>query len=353
MEELSHLISGPPREMLSGDNFQNYVQQLTGITDESLNDPVIAYEVKRVLATRHQMARITGRVKRLAFWKSGLVYRLKVLADMRNVINRAVTQTISLDLVPCVVLNFWPRVAIEWLTRDRQWPDRIVVDNIASLGVHAVRKPFRQTDDDYRLSFSIAEICLTDMWTAQQRYIYFVFKSIFCSFVRTAQTHDKCDSVEDNEETSYVFSYIAKTIMFHVCEGFLQSWWSEENALGCLTVLFHALLSAYETRNLSHYFILSVNLLQGIPEKVANKVVEALEAVLKDPESASRQLEKHFVVVESFLRIVAAVLAVIVVFFIAPVTCLIVIEAERQKTSRTATGHSTSKTLLYSRLLEC
>jgi len=95
-----------------------------------------------------------------------------------------IIKKISLDIVPCFKLMFWPSVAAEWKTRDRLWPHQPVIDGIVGKGAHLVTKEFCHDDIDWRLSFSVAEIDLATRWSPVQHFVYFVFKSLFYKFIK-------------------------------------------------------------------------------------------------------------------------------------------------------------------------
>jgi len=86
---------------------------------------------------------------------------------------------------------FWPRVAAEWTSRDRLWPDRSVVERIVSKGAHLVGKAFCHEDIDWRLSFSVAEIDLATGWSPEQHFVYFMFKSLFYKFIKPLSADDR------------------------------------------------------------------------------------------------------------------------------------------------------------------
>ena len=125
----------------------------------------------------------------------------------------------SIDLVPCLHLDSWAIVAQEWITRNRIWPQQVVVDTIVSKGMHLVNKPLCHKDIDWRLSFSIGEVILANLWTDWQRYISVIFKSLFCKFVKSVELdynlkrQSSADRVADSKPKKYVTSYNVKTIM--------------------------------------------------------------------------------------------------------------------------------------------
>jgi len=202
----------------------------------------------------------------------------------------------SFDLVLCFKLMFWPSVAADWKTRSRLWPDRSVVEEIVGRGAHLVEKAFCHVDIDWRLSFSVAEIELATRWSPVQHFVYFVFKSLFYKFIKPLSAADNSAAAAADvspgatANRKYLSSYVAKTVMMWTSEGSDQSWWTEANAGECLTVLLLAMQSAFQCRTLDHYFVSSVNLLEGLPDIVADRVIDTVSFILADPGAVAGQL---------------------------------------------------------------
>ena len=210
-------------------------------------------------------------------------------------LNRFLTKR-SYNIVPCVKLMFWPSVAAEWKTRDRMWPHQSVIDDIVAKGAHVVGKAFCHDDIDWRLSFSIAEIELATRWCPVQHFVYFIFKALFYKFIKPLSIDLTAAELSARESSrKYIASYTAKTVMMWTSESADQSWWTEDNAAECLTVLLLALQSAFECRTLEHYFVSSLNLLEGLPDVLASRVIDTIKSILDDPADVVYLLESHFV----------------------------------------------------------
>lgn len=207
----------------------------------------------------------------------------------------------SVDCMPCIKLTFWPSVAGDWKTRERLWPDQSVVEKIVSQGAHLVGKAFCHDMIDWRLSFSVAEINLATLWSPVQHFVYFVFKSLFYKFIKPLADATN-DNSPDAPAKKYLTSYLAKTLMLWTSESFDQSWWTEVNAGECLTVLLLALQSSFETRTLHHYFVPTVNLLEGHPDVLATRVIDRVDFILADTTAVCNQLKDHFEKTEIFLN---------------------------------------------------
>ena len=221
---------------------------------------------------------------------------LEVFRQLTGTVRR-----LSMDFVFCLKLTFWPSVATEWQSRDRLWPHQSVIDGIVGKGAHLVAKEFCHDDIDWRLSFSVAEIDLATRWSPVQHFVYFVFKSLFYKFIKPLSADVAAPHVSLVNK-KYLASYTAKTVMMWTSESVHQSWWTEDNAAECLTVLLLALQSAFECRTLDHYFVSSVNLLDGISDVLASRVVETIRSIRADPAAVVAQLESNFENVEVFFN---------------------------------------------------
>ena len=91
--------------------------------------------------------------------------------------------------------------------------------------------------------------------------------------------------------------------MMHTSEKFPESWWSQENAGECLTVLLMTLQTALESRSLEHYFVSSVNLLKDTPELLCQTATSAVELILEDSASAVSDMQPNFAAFEPYIAI--------------------------------------------------
>jgi len=213
----------------------------------------------------------------------------------------------SIDFVPCLKLMFWPSVAAEWKTRDRMWPDHPVIESIANKCVHLVEKAFCHVDVDWRLSFSVAEIELATRWSPAQHFVYFIFKSLFYKFIKPLCTDDAAADISlRTSNKKYTTSYMAKTVMMWTSESFDQSWWTEADAGECLTVLLLSLQSAFQCSKLHHYFVSSLNLLEGLPDSLADRVRDKIDFILAEPAAIAGQLVNDFKKTEIFFNALPA-----------------------------------------------
>ena len=288
--------------------FQNYVDQLA-TTEDDLSvarvHQILSDIDFRVPCNFHAFQQLANQnsmyFKMLNFDQKQANDVPPTLQELSGFINR-----ISMDLVPSVKLMFWPSVAVEWKTRDRLWPYQSVIDDIVGKGAHLVAKEFCHYEIDWRLSFSVAEIDLATRWSPVQHFVYFVFKSLFYKFIKPLYGNIVGDISANTSNKKYVASYTAKTVMMWTSESVDQSWWTEDNAAECLTVLLLALQSAFECHTLDHYFVPSVNLLEGLPDDLASRVIDAINFILSDPAAVVYQLESHFVNTDVFFNAMPA-----------------------------------------------
>ena len=296
-------INGSPRDYIK-QKLEYYVDKLT-VTDTDISDPSIAASVcqildeiesvksKEFLHTFQQLisdVRMFSSLARFGEQNPQLCRMPQSLEQLSGIIKRY-----SIDYVPCIQLMFWPSVAVDWKTRDRMWPEQSVIEEIVSKGAHLVGKAFCHDTMDWRLSFSVAEVDLASRWSPAQHFVYFVFKALFYKFIKPLSAGNTTGSLSAHSPgKQYLTSYMAKTIMMWTSESVEQSWWTENNAGECLTVLLLALQSAFETRTLHHYFVSSVNLLDDHPGVLASSVLATIDSILADPAAVADQLKSHF-----------------------------------------------------------
>lgn len=94
----------------------------------------------------------------------------------------------GIDFVPAFRSLEWPKVAMEWITRDRCWPSVETVNNVVREGFHLVAKSSRNgghPDRDFRISFSLAEYILSQEMNDIHRECYLCLKKYHTAFLST------------------------------------------------------------------------------------------------------------------------------------------------------------------------
>jgi len=303
-------------------NLETYIDQLT-ISKDDISNVSVASAVcellsdierteiapQRYLTIFREFARRQQIFFKIITWGDQNPQLLQIPQPMQELSGSL--ERSSFDFVPCFKLMFWPSVAAEWKARCRKWPGQTVIEEIVSNGAHLIAKAFCHVDIDWRLSFSVAEIELASLWSPAQHFVYFIFKSLFYKFIKPLNTDNAAAAADDDVSPStsskkYLTSYTAKTVMMWTSESSDQSWWTEVDAGECLTVLLLALQSAVQCRTLDHYFVSSVNLLEGLPDVLASRVIDTIDFILADPAAISGQLGNDFEKTEIFFNAMPA-----------------------------------------------
>ena len=95
--------------------------------------------------------------------------------------NSHVSGMLSVDMVYCCRCLVWPPQAADWPARQRNygWPDSATVEHVVGSGCDVVQVAHRQCRQDkwmnenqWRLSFSRAEIVLINSWMPVQQIVY-------------------------------------------------------------------------------------------------------------------------------------------------------------------------------------
>ena len=173
----------------------------------------------------------------------------------------------SSEIILCIRCDGWPRCALEWLSRDRLWPNKNLVEKICQEGFHIV--PKSSPEGNFRLSFSNAETTLIENLTPLQHQVIRAFKAV----IKYHQSNWSSD-IKD-----IICTYHLKTIAFWHVEKTTQDSWTEDNFDSHLLSLIEEFAEALSKRNLPMYFLPKYNLLenaQNVEEmkKIPNKVAE-------------------------------------------------------------------------------
>ena len=176
------------------------------------------------------------------------------------------------DHVPCFHLHFWPAIASIWPLREpRYWPSKETVEKIVSNGCHIVPKsPRGKSSNEWRISFSAAELELSHSLTQFQRKCFLVAKLIYYVVVKRI-------------DPDVFGSYFLKTTMFKLLEKQPVVFWENTSPTEVVKILFNDLSCCFEKKNLANFFSEEVNLLEGIEnDKLKFATIESA-AVAKYP----------------------------------------------------------------------
>ncbi|KAK3091768.1 hypothetical protein FSP39_022474 [Pinctada imbricata] len=168
------------------------------------------------------------------------------------------------DMTEAIKLPIWPKIArgcIQRLLR-RGWPDQETVLEMVKQGCHLVPKASRTSkypDDEWTISFVIAEQILVAKLTHSQFLCYCLLKIFFREAVNDALTTK--DRHEDND-TDFLSSYFAKTVvLWEVSAGRFQC--NQENLLRNFRRCFRLILNWLSKDYVPNFFIPTNNMLEG------------------------------------------------------------------------------------------
>jgi len=175
------------------------------------------------------------------------------------------TSHLNADIVLCARCLSWPPQAADWPTRHRDhgWPDSATVDRVVRNGCDVVQVAHRQCRQDewmsnnqWRLSFSRAEIVLINSWMPVQQIVYHMLR-VFLKTERLTDNGVNC-------EPTAVSNYHIKTLMLWTCEIEPRSWWTLNlNLIRICAELLRTLSVWLTDVRCPHYFINNCNLVDS------------------------------------------------------------------------------------------
>jgi len=178
---------------------------------------------------------------------------------------------LSYDHVPAFWIKTWPDVALEWTTRRRQfgWPSASVMKEIIQDGVLLVAACHSNSADpnnEWRISFTIAERTLVDTLTSVQRLAYLFAKLIWMSTLKSS---------------TFLVSYHLKNALLWLCEERSSEFWSGDNLVVCIGDIFRWLRGEISSGNLRNYFISTDNMIPSWVEST-DDLVQSLDHIISN-----------------------------------------------------------------------
>ena len=174
-------------------------------------------------------------------------------------------------------IHWWPDIAREWVFRKRNWPKKSFINEITKTAYiitkSSVEPSLEKDVTELRYSFSHLERALVSRRSADQNYIYFIFKSMFYKWIKPI-------------DSDIISSFFAKTVMFWACEEFSPDnrMWQKCSCVHAINHLFRELLSALEKSHLPYYFIPSINVIENISDYVRIKMISIVKEIVCDTE---------------------------------------------------------------------
>jgi len=184
-------------------------------------------------------------------------------------IRRGSDTILSYDHVPAFWIKTWPAVAGEWITRQRQfgWPSSSVIADIVQSGVLLVAACHSNSADpnnEWRVSFTIAERILVDTLSNVQRLAYLYAKLIWMSSLKPS---------------SFLVSYHLKNALLWLCEERSSEFWSGDNLVVCVRDIFRWLHREVSDGHLRNYFIAMDNMIPSWVEST-DDLVQSLDHII-------------------------------------------------------------------------
>ena len=175
---------------------------------------------------------------------------------------------ISRDLVYCVSLSWWPKIAEEWITRTRAsgWPDSEMVASIVKSGCHVVPVGYYNSplkEKEWRLSFSKAERFLVISLSRKQKQVYSILKCI----------------IKESNSSHVVSSYHLKTCLLWLCENMEQKLWELNPVTLLVAKLLSLLLKFYVEQHLPNYFVKQNNMIDHVDPDTVKSAATELEHI--------------------------------------------------------------------------
>ena len=209
------------------------------------------------------------------------------------------------DVVPALKCSGWPKVAMEWIKRERNWPSPDIVAKVVHEGFHLVVKSSKKAttpECDFRLSFSQAEYLLSQEMNDTQRDCYRCLKTFHRGYLKKVETSSSSEEAKTTEMSKGLVTFHLKNIFLKTIESTDPEMWNDDNRTECMRMLFGNLLEALTQRDLRHYFVNSYNLfcedyidnpeiLDYLAEKVV-KIIDDPEGVAKCIEEKEKKLQK-------------------------------------------------------------
>ena len=172
-----------------------------------------------------------------------------------------------------VELQWWPKIANEWISRKRVWPSQKIVDSLATK-CHLIDKPYDDdVNDVLRYSFAWIEKELIHLRIPQQKLVYLIFKSMIYKWIKPINPDQ-------------ISSFIGKTVMFWVVEetniDSLLWYESDEAIVQAITLLFTRLKNMLEQKFIPFYFVPSINIIDNMANDIRVDIIGVIDDILKN-----------------------------------------------------------------------
>jgi len=176
----------------------------------------------------------------------------------------------KIDRVTAVHCLYWPEEAREWITRTRRHacPSKSVIKQVVRYGCDFVNtahklSPDRDKRNEWRSSFSKAELIIIRNWTPGQRVAYRALRLIF-------------KSIESRMKETVLCTYYFKTLMLWKCEELPPEFWTNSHLVKAAHHLLKQMSDWLESRRCPNYFISSNNMMDHLDQTSVSADVREL-----------------------------------------------------------------------------
>jgi len=223
--------------------------------EETEHGPAIRIDVKSHFNS------VTMRYVRDATMNSGLVESVAGMFAETN------------DLVRSVHCPYWPKQAIEWIMRPRSngCPSKSIIKKVINYGcdfvqvAHPLSKEARQPDaNEWRFSFSKAEVLIIRSWSTPQRIHYRTLWLIFKTMSRTFG------------ERPALCTFYFKTLMLWACENKPPKFWTDNLITDSICQLLAEMIDWLSLQFIPNYFIPDNNMMDHLNDIDASQDIDAL-----------------------------------------------------------------------------
>lgn len=157
------------------------------------------------------------------------------------------TQDTSYDLVHAIRCKQWPAFAKDIFHRSKIPED--LAEELKTLSVYAVATGHalsKDTDVEWRLSFSEVERCLVENWNETQFHCYYLLKNIKMIHLQNPDV---------------LCSYFLKTVILWMDEAVPKEWWNPSRLIEMFYKSLFILQSMYRKHCIPNYFIPQNNMI--------------------------------------------------------------------------------------------
>ncbi|CAF1192052.1 unnamed protein product [Didymodactylos carnosus] len=200
---------------------------------------------------------------------------------------------LPMDHVPSFRCYCWPKPATSWVIRLRKsdWPNKDLIDKIVSFGCHLVVLPHPLSVDknEWRLSFSVAEVLLAQSLNDYQKKCYLIMKAIFKVHINSDYPDTIC-------------SYYLKTIFYWFCETTRKEQFTYETLYDRFIDYADLIVECFREKYIEHYFVSNHNLIDHMDEHILMKIVDKFSEIKMNLLNIIEKCEQYYYETNRFLR---------------------------------------------------